>query len=619
MRLNFYIIVTVIACLAACPVGAQPPPMSSEAKSQSTLISSPADSARASSEKTTMFYDSLQSRSSRRGFTKFLYKSFFLPAGVDTVRNGKVVDEIGILDRFNGKTVSDIVLIRDDVFADRSNWLHATANGIHSRTKAGTIRRDLLFGQGDTFDASVAVASNQILQDRPYIAESQMSVALDPADTTRVIVTVHTRDKWSIVLEGERRHEFRQATAYLFDENFMGMGNRYGIRTNFNYKTLAYGGNVFDFINPNFLGTFYRAGFKAGRNFGDSYLNFSLNKAFILPTDYEAGASYSDNTLSRYKVFDPDERRYEKMRAKTFDVWGGVSQYIRSMRGSFYATWRYGTAYFPTRPANTDALTNPAFHHYDQLLIGVGVYRERFYLSSMIYGYGFREYIASGQRFELIGGYSWQEFGNYWYGGLSVSKGGFINGFGYIRGDATIGSYIDPRDGKLWRSAVEVRGRWFSNLFTSRSCHLRQFITLTYTQGWNQGTGAGALIIFDKGTRPVTFNRYAAGSSRLLLNTETVVFTPLAPLGFRMALFGFVDAGLIGMNNNPFNNDFFGTFGVGIRLKNDRLIFNAIQLRFGFALGKNGFLKNQFFHISIEQRIIRDRFIPERVETVEYR
>lgn len=619
MRLKLYILLTAIACIAAYTVSAQTPPVSSEAKSQSTHITSPIDSmAAAPSERTTLFYDSLESRSNRRGFTRFLYKSIFLPVGigVDTVRNGKVVDEVGILRRFNGKIISEIVLIRDDVFPDKSNWIRAFVNGMHVRTLPGTITRDLLFRPGDIFDASDAVTSNQIIQERSYIAESRLSVALDPADTTQVIITVHTRDNWTIGLDGEIRRERREATVYLFDDNFLGIGNRYGVRTNFNYTDRTYGGNIFDFINPNFLGTFYDVSLKIGRNFYDSFFDASLNKAFILPNDYLAGVSYTNNKLGMYKIFEPHEKIFGKVRSTTFDTWGGVSQHIKSLHSSIYSTWRYGTARFSIRPDNTNAVTNPAFHNFDELLAGVGIYRERLYLSSMIYGYGFQEYIASGQRFELTGGYSWQEFGNYWYGGLTLSKGGFISGFGYLRGDATIGSYIDGD--RLWRSAMDLQCRWFSNLLNARRTHLRQFITLTYTQGWNQGTGAGSLIIFDKKIRPVTFNRYAAGSSRLLMNTETVVFTPLEPLGFRIAMFGFLDTGFIGMNNNPFRNDFFGTFGLGIRLKNDRLVFNAIQLRLGFAFGKGGLLKNQFINLSIEQRIHRDRFIPQRVQTVDY-
>lgn len=48
---------------------------------------------------------------------------------------------------------------------------------------------------------------------------------------------------------------------------------------------------------------------------------------------------------------------------------------------------------------------------------------------------------------------------------------------------------------------------------------------------------------------------YVTGTNRMILNTETVVFT-YQPLGFRIAVFGFADFGLIGYSPNIFKNDF---------------------------------------------------------------
>lgn len=38
----------------------------------------------------------------------------------------------------------------------------------------------------------------------------------------------------------------------------------------------------------------------------------------------------------------------------------------------------------------------------------------------------------------------------------------------------------------------------------------------------------------------------------MIINTETVVFTPYQPLGFRIAFFGFADFGLLGYSPNIF-------------------------------------------------------------------
>jgi len=48
---------------------------------------------------------------------------------------------------------------------------------------------------------------------------------------------------------------------------------------------------------------------------------------------------------------------------------------------------------------------NPAFHDTDDVLVGLGLYREKFYTTNMIYGFGTREYLATGYKAELVGGY----------------------------------------------------------------------------------------------------------------------------------------------------------------------------------------------------------------------
>ena len=96
------------------------------------------------------------------------------------------------------------------------------------------------------------------------------------------------------------------------------------------------------------------------------------------------------------------------------------------------------------------------------------------------------------------------------------------------------------------------------------------------------------------------------GTNRMVLNTETVFFTPYQPLGFRIALFGFADFGLLGRDANIFKNNFYTTFGLGVRLRNERLVFSTIQLRLGVALG-NGTRMEQY------------RYLPSRPEIVRFR
>ena len=201
----------------------------------------------------------------------------------------------------------------------------------------------------------------------------------------------------------------------------------------------------------------------------------------------------------------------------------------------------------------------------------------------MFYGFGVREYLATGYKAELTSGYTWGEYYDGIYLGASCQAGGF-RPFGYIMGNFTFGSYIDPQNG-MWRSsAIDIDLRWFSNLMMVRRSRIRQFLSLNYTQGY----------------------------------TETVLFTPYQPLGFRIAFFGFADFGLIGYSPNIFKNDFVSTLGVGVRLRNERLVFNALQIQVGVALGKKGLLACDYFDISNYTRLAQYRYRPTRSEVVPF-
>ena len=76
--------------------------------------------------------------------------------------------------------------------------------------------------------------------------------------------------------------------------------------------------------------------------------------------------------------------------------------------------------------------------------------------------------------------------------------------------------------------------------------------------------------------------------------------------------------GLLGYDGNLFNNGFYSTFGVGVRIKNEHLIFRTINIRLGIALGKNGWLGMQYFHISTEDKRQPLRFIPEKATAIDY-
>lgn len=571
------------------------------------------DSARltdpAANERHSRLYDSLQSKSARRKVPRMLY-GFFVRPHRDTTSEGRITDESRPLQPLAGKTVGTITIDRQPVFRTDGNWLQRTGNKLHRQTRERILRRDLLFSPGDAFDPELVVRNEQLLRTRTYIADADIDVRLDPADTTRVDLIVRTRDSWSIAVDGSWRSRGRTMIG-LEDANILGYGTLLRVKTHFDRRDFTYGGNIVEYVVPNLFGSFFSARISAGRAFDESELVAELHKEFLRPTDYAVGAVYSLLKSRRY-IIDRDTSLPVKIR--DLDLWCGRARHIPSIRSSVFLTLRFDRTRFDRRPPVAERL-HPALHERDLLLLATGLYRERFYTANMVYGFGTKEYLATGYRAELTGGHAWGEFGDEAYLGVGLRAGGFRN-IGYLMGAFALGGFIDPENGAWHRNAADARLQWFSNLLMVRRTRLRQFLGLNYTHGWNRATGADEYIRFTDENGLQAFDAYAVGTTRALLNTETVIFTPYQPLGFRIALFGFADFGTIGNSPNLFRNAFFSTLGLGIRIRNERLTFNTIQLRFGVALGKHGAVGSDYFRLSSITQMDHVRYRPARPDIV---
>lgn len=558
-------------------------------------------------------YDSIESKTSRRAVPRMLYRMLFVKPVLDTTMSGRVTDESRLLEPYTGKTIGDITIEREQIFEPGGNWLERTANKTHMLTRDRVIRRDLLFESGDTLNPQLIVRNKQLIRSRGYIADIDVAVLPDSLDSTRVNLHITTRDSWTITVDGGLYSEGRTMLG-LSDANIFGSGNKLKFMTNFNRKDFSYGGNMVEYEIPNLLGTFYTAEFAAGRDFYNSTLKLGMRKDFLKPTDYEIGLTYSDIKAKRYMI---EQDTSLLVKERNLDAWGGYSHYLRRISSSVYLSGRYNYRRVSRRPLVAPDF-NPALHDQDALLVSGGLYREKFYTANMIYGFGTREYLAAGYKAELTTGYSWGEFSNALYLGTSYETGGFRS-VGYIMGGFTLGSYIDLDNGMWQRSAIDVDLRWFSNLFLFKRSRIRQFLAFNYTQGWNRSTGSDESIRFTRIDGLQALKEYIIGTNRMIINTETVIFTPYQPLGFRIAVFGFADFGLIGYSPNIFKNDFFTSFGMGVRLRNERLVFNTIQIRLGVAFGKRGLVESEYFRLSNSTRMEQYRYRPTRPEIVEFK
>ncbi len=517
-------------------------------------------------------------------------------------------------ERYKGRTITDIEIVRLDVFDSMSHIrTEHFLNKIHYITRESRIRRDLLFKTGDKVDPHLMMNNEQLIHSRDYISAVRMEVEPIPSDTMSVKVTVYTHDSWTITADGYVRASGK-TNIELIDQNIIGLGNELRIGTSFDWLHGGYGGNTAEYRMPNFRGTFFSGRIVAGKTFSDYLYGMEMNKNFITPKDYAVGTGLffqkDDMTLI------PEDSSF-RIGWRSYEVWGGISRPIKILKKSnIYATGRFYNAYYYDRPQVNDTL-NPYFYQSSILIANFGIYRESFTAETMIFGYGLREYLAHGYKVEFVGGFAWTEFGKAWYMGAQYSAGRMFK-FGYINGYGQIGSFLGASTGKFSQSMFHVGTNYFTPLSPPARYRVRQFLSLDYMRGWNRLYGHHEVVDFnsDADIRGLSENVY--GENRALINTETVVFTPWRVIGFKIAAYFFADMGFLGNDGNVFNNPFYASLGLGVRIKNERLVFKNINIRFGFALKKNGLADSQYFRLSNEENYNKLRYIPNKAQIFPY-
>jgi hypothetical protein len=164
--------------------------------------------------------------------------------------------------------------------------------------------------------------------------------------------------------------------------------------------------------------------------------------------------------------------------------------------------------------------------------------------------------------------------------GAKASQGRYYSGFGYMLGTVDFGSFV--RGGNWERGVLRAEVNYFSRLFSLRAAQVRQFIDIRFTKGIGRFEQEFIDISGRNGIRGIG-SIGLRGSKSLVLNLETVVFTPITLLGFQLAGFVYADLGFITPSDvGIFDNAPFQGYGLGLRVRNENLAFNTFQFRLGF-------------------------------------
>lgn len=554
-------------------------------------------------------------------FSKYLYNTLIRESDESDEGQPAIDFKVnrGYFEYFKGRVITTIRIVHADVFtpvdsAVKESKVQRFVDNLHITTKRSQLEENLMFHVGDTINPYALGINEWYIRNLPYLSTAYFLLTVDKTHPNGVVITLFARDSWTISAD----LSVSESDTYLslFDKNFLGTGDE--LKLSFMCEEpIVNPGLEIQYTARNVMGSFMDANIFLGAGSETNVGGFSLQRPFILPNDRAWGVTALNRKEGRWLPIS-DTAYY--IGRQELEAWYGKSWCLEWRKGtSIYTTASYSSENYFSVPPVTPTL-NPLYQSRDMILMSLGYARNNYFQGNMIYGYGRTEDIAYGFRTEVLGGIEWNEYlGRRYYGGMRGYWGDQTK-IGYLELGAAFGTFLTTEK-QLQQSTLTAHVRYLSPLIVARNAYIRQFLSLESTTGFHRLEGERESLFYERraGIRGLGSNSNLRGYNRLTLSAEAVYFTPISFYHFRFAFFGFGDLGWLGNSANPFKNQFTGAIGVGVRIKNERLIFNNVQIRIGFAFNRPADIGYSYFAVSNEQTVADGNFAPTRPQIIPYK
>ena len=535
----------------------------------------------------------------KKGLLKRLGESIYREDEVESI----VITPVKVADPFfeyEGKRIRFIsiaptgfyTIVHDTVNGKKNNFAENVADFFHKNTLSKCIKNNLFFKEGDKVIALKLSDNEQFLRTQPFLQDARIIIKGD-STSSFVDVFILTRDVFSIGGSLEINSKIKGEIA-IRDENLFGTGNRLEITGLYDkYRSPAYAFAA-TYTKRNIAKTFvnWTSGFKnysrAFNNGQQAEINIftTFSKPFVSRYTAWTGAAFvgfnKNINVFNDTVFN-DAYNYQYL---TTDFWGGFNIGYKNKRGlatenrlrHFVAMRTFYNNFFIV-PNSVKGLDNPTYVNLNGFLLSYSLYKQNFYRTNFIYGFGRNEDVPEGINATLVAGYTNKQGLRRPYYGVEFDRTHLDKKSNFTTYTFRFGGYVYD---KTLADAVFLIGvNRFTKLVRLNSYwRNRNFVTLNYTRQLNT-TAFSNLLTLSSGYGLPYFNNVNFGAdTRSTIKIESVFFNLKKLFGFRLAPFIYTDLSLLKpINQTSSMTNGYSSIGGGVRARNENLVFGTIELK----------------------------------------
>ena len=519
--------------------------------------------------------------------------------------------------RYEGRFIRHIIVNRmgfEKKFSDTSRWLPTMGtriyNRLHVNTREWVIRHNLFIREHSQINAYELADNERYLRTLDFIQDARITVKPVRGAHDSVDVYVYTKDLFTITgdIDASGIQAIKGRAA---DANFLGMGQRLQFSLLYAQNRKPLFGYEILYRKQSIARTFATAtlaysqintGRSEGREEEAAYY-FRLERPLVSPYSHFAGAMEISHNRSTNVYARPDSLFYN-YGYNVYDGWIGYNvstthinddKNYKGSRDRKFVAVRYLKDHFTNTPVQVGDRFDPVYNSREAILGSLTFFRQDFYKTQYIYGFGTTEDLPYGYSITGTGG---------WYKQLSLERPYFgLSGNKYIASGAGEFYQVFARTGGFFRApgtlqdaSILFGASVFTRLISYRNIKTRQYIRFSYGRLYNRVTYEPLYInnqfgLKDFGTDSVM------GHRRINLYAESFLFTKYKVYGFRMAPFVFVNVATVTPDNKGFfQSDIYTGLGGGLRTRNENLIFGTIELKATYfpspVYGVRGFMVN---------------------------
>ena len=497
------------------------------------------------------------------------------------------------------------------------NSLTKMANYLHHITRTKVVKKNLFFKKGQPLKPYLMADNERFLRQLLYLQDAQFFVTRTAPGSDSVDVFVEVKDVFSL---GGAINSLglKQSGVEFREDNFAGSGNAaivYTLYDNTRENNFAFGGEYDDRnIGGSLLDakigyqSFYPSitGVKEDNNY---YVD--LHKPLVnryMQWTYELSAAYhaTRNLYNVDSVYFSDTR----YRYYNIEAWAGYNinakdftseeetKKLRKLIGV-----RYLDQKFLNVPEKYEAVYDWKYQTINAALATLTFYRQNFYKTKFIYGFGRNEDIPEGLLFSITGGYTERQKAKRPFIGFDFERYHFNKQENYI-------SYKISAEGYLHHTTVEdlnfLGSLFYFDHLKSLSSKWKQRFFLNFDLAqqvntvFNQPLFANSQFGLPEYGNEIINNERVGGTLRSTAKIESEFFSPWSVVAFRFAPFVFSNVSLF----SPYHYipKVLSSVGGGIRTRNESLVFGTIELK-GYYFPEKNF-HNERFRFSLSTNVI---------------